>query len=160
MSHLVKMLRSHKAVDKKVMIILYNANSGGENFREFGKSGTIRQVLLVQIYIIKLRVDSTMNKYTKQIAGITTKSTSVDSVQSLLLPISVSLGLPSFLSHYAPLLGAFQLYLCHPGCYCKHVHHFSTAHDVKTNDSGFKFSVACKWCVLIIAICQSFPHQI
>ena len=27
-------------------------------------------------------------------------------------------------------------------------HHFSTTHDDKVNDCGFKFNMACKWCVL------------
>ena len=33
--------------------------------------------------------------------------------------------------------------------HCKCPHHFSAKHDDKINDGGFKFSVACKWHVLI-----------
>ena len=59
----------------------------------------------------------------------------------------------------------------------KHPHHFSATRDDKVNDCGFKFSVACEWCVLFkedkddslqfakvfptkflkLLICQSFP---
>ena len=61
----------------------------------------------------------------------------------------VALGLPGSLSQrsYAPSLGV--LYSCYPKCYhCKRSHYFSTTHDDKVNDCGFKFSVACEWCVL------------
>ena len=48
------------------------------------------------------------------------------------------------------------LYLCHlrlllsphNTSHCKHVHHFSAAHDDKINDCGSKFSIVCEWCIL------------
>ena len=47
------------------------------------------------------------------------------------------------------------------------MHHFRAVHDYKINDCGFKFSVACKWCVLIkedkdnsLQSQQSLSHQI
>ena len=62
--------------------------------------------------------------------------------------------------------------------HCKRPHHFSATHDDKVNDCGFKFSMVCKWHVLIeedkddslqfakvfpteflkLSICQNFPQ--
>ena len=52
----------------------------------------------------------------------------------------------------------------HHTWHCKCAHYFSTTRDDKINDCGFKFSMACEWCVLIKqdkdTFHQSLPHQI
>ena len=97
---------------------------------------------------------------------VATKSTwtlsSIPVTVRLLQSMPVALGLPGFLSIMS--LGNFhkEVMLCHwehfklnimssrvlsPHYKCPH--HFSATCDDKVNDCGFKFSVACKWCVLI-----------
>ena len=53
----------------------------------------------------------------------------------------------------------------HHTWHCKRAHYFSATRDDKINNCGFKFTVACKWWVLIEednkdTIRQSFPRQI
>ena len=113
----------------------------GENF---GKSGAIRQILPIQIYIriIKLQVASTTNgkkrgacmveishyhtsltSFTWLMVYVTIKSTHMDSLQSPLQPMSVSHRLPGSLSQgsYVPFIRSIpnyiSLYSCHPRYY-------------------------------------------
>ena len=92
----------------------------GKNFGEFGESGANAKVLLIQIYIVKLQVDSMTNEYranSREHAWL--KLVTTKSIQLPLQPMPVSHGLPGSLlqGSYAPSLKAFQikhLYSCHP----------------------------------------------
>ena len=76
--------------------------------------------------------------------------------QDYVQPMPVSLGLPCSKKLYSVIGSILHLYI-HvipiaiplPHSHYKRSHHFSTTHEDKINNCGFKFSVTCKWHVLI-----------